>query len=35
MNSGYQMTLNYVKMNPEEKTEIREVYYKIIEKIDQ
>ncbi len=34
MTSGYQMTLNYVKMSPQDKTEIREIYYKIVEKFD-
>jgi len=34
MDSGYQIRLNYVKMNPESKAHIRKVYYKMIEKIE-
>ena len=34
MDSGYQLRLNYVKMNPESKAHIRKVYYKMIEKIE-
>ena len=33
MNSGYQVRLNFVHMSAEDKTEIRKVYYNMIEKI--
>lgn len=33
MDSGYQLRLNFVKMTPEDKTELRQHYFKMIEKI--
>jgi hypothetical protein len=33
MDSGYQLKLNYVKMTAEGKKHIRQVYYKMIEKV--
>lgn len=33
MNSGYQLKLNFVKMKPEDKSYIRQVYTKMIENI--
>ncbi len=32
--SGYQMRLNFVSLSPEDKSEIRELYYKIYENMD-
>ncbi len=34
MESGYQVRLNFVNMNSEEKTHFRKIYYKMIEKIN-
>ena len=34
LGSGYQTRLNFVKMSPEEKKEMRELYYKIYENMD-
>lgn len=34
MDSGYQVNLNYVKMSDKDKTEIRKVYYQMVEKIE-
>ena len=34
MDSGYQLRLNFVKMSPEDKTELRKIYFKLIEKIE-
>lgn len=33
MNSGYQLKLNFINLKPEEKTYLRKVYYKMIEKV--
>lgn len=34
MGSGYQTRLNFINMSPENKSEIRELYYKIYENMD-
>ncbi len=34
MDSGYQVNLSYVKMSAADKTEIRKIYYKLVESID-
>lgn len=34
MDSGYQLRLNFVKMNPADKTELRKIYFKMIEKVE-
>jgi hypothetical protein len=34
MDSGYQLKLNFVKMNSENKTHLRKVYYKLVESIE-
>lgn len=34
MDSGYQLRLNFVEMNPEDKTEFRKLYFKVTEIID-
>ena len=35
MDSGYQLRLNFVRLNAEEKTKIRNLYSKLMERIDQ
>ncbi len=34
MDSGYQLRLNFVKMSAENKTELRKIYFKLIENIE-
>ena len=34
MDSGYQLRLNFVKMGPEDKSELRKIYFKLIENIE-
>lgn len=34
MDSGYQLRLNFVKMSAEDKTELRKIYFKLIENIE-
>lgn len=34
MDSGYQLRLNFVKMTPSDKSELRKIYFKMIEKVE-